>query len=379
MTAVACEAAARAWLERLPAAERLAAHARTDLRLVIWVGAGALLIGSCLVLARVDFGGRLRRVIEARGLRLWVASGLPAVVVAATLAAAKGLYDILVAWPAENVAGAWTERAASAAAGVWLVVILALLFAPILQWLFRRRPRAGPMLAGLAAVAVCLAVGWGPYAFGGDPAPRRAPPGPVTDALARLIAEAGVPAHGVWLSRDPTFDADVTGGFGRVKVVVGQPMLGWPAPDARAYVGHLMGHYAHADVFVVFLLYGLVAFAALVAVQRWAAPLARRLGARQATAAADPDAAPAAALMLVVALGVAMLATSGYLRWANVRADAFSLDHAREPDGLASALLRTWDHESVDPNPIEAAIFYSHPPLSARLTHAMCWKATFRN
>jgi STE24 endopeptidase len=228
-------------------------------------------------------------------------------------------------------------------------------------------------------MAVCLAVGWGPYAFGSDPALTYAPPGPVADGLARLIAEAGVPAEGVRLSRDPTFDADVTGGFGRARVVVGPQVLGWPAPDARAYVGHLMGHYAHTDVFVVFLLYGLVAFAALVAVQRWAAPLARWLGARQATAAADADAAPAAALILVVALGVAMLAATGYLRWANVRADAFSLDHAREPDGLASVLVRTWDHESVDPNPIETAIFYSHPPLSARLTHAMCWKTTHGN
>ena len=379
MTGAACEAAARAWLERLPAAERLAAHARTDLRLVIWIGAGALLIAACLVLARADLGGRLRRVVEARGLRPWLASGLSAVAVAATLAAAKGLYDVLIAWPAENVGGSWTGRAASATAGVWSAAILALLFAPILQWLFRRRPRVGPMLAGLAAMAVCLAVGWGPYAFGGDPALTRAPPGPVTDALGRLITEAGVPARGVWLSRDPTFYADVTGGFGRAKLVVGQPMLGWPAPDARAYVGHLMGHYAHADVFVVFLLFGLVGYGALAAVQRWATPLATWLGARQATTAADPDAAPAAALILLVAFGVAMLATTGYLRWANVRADTFSLDHAREPDGLASVLVRTWDHERVDPNPIEAAIVYSHPPLSARLTHAMCWKTTHRN
>ena len=379
MTHAACEAAARAWLERLPAADRLAAHARTDVRLAIWIGAGVLLVGTCLVLARVDLGGRLRRAAEAGGLRLWLASGLSAVVVATMLAAAKGFYDVLVAWPAEAVGGSLAERAATAAAGVWSAAVLALLFAPPLQWLLRGRPRAGPLLAGLAAIAVCLTAGWGPYAFGGDPALAPAPPGPVNDGLVRLIAETSVPAHGVWLSRDPSLEADVTGGFGRANVVVGPHTLDWPAADARAYVGHLMGHYAHADVFIVFLLYGLAAFAAVLAVQRWAAPLARSLGARQATIAADPEAAPAAALILIVALGVATLATTGYLRWANVRADAFSLDHASEPLGLASVLERTWDHESVDPNPIEAAIFYSHPPLSARLVQAMCWKTTLRN
>ena len=378
MTQPACEAAARAWLERLPAAERVAAHARTDVRLLVWLGAGALLVATCLWLARADVGGRLRRALEASRPRPGLAGALAATAIFATLATVKGLYDVLIAWPAEGVGGSLSERATAAVASIWSATAIAVLLAAALQWLLRARPRTGPLMAGLTALALSLAVGWGPYAFGRDPGLTAAPAGPVRDGLARLAMQAKISTDGVWLSPNPSFDADVTGGFGRARVVVGEQMLDWPVAEARAYVGHLMGHYVHADVLVVFLLYGLTGLATLIALQLWAAPIARSLGAREASSAERPDAAPAAALIVVFALGAAMLVTTGYLRWANVRADAFSLDHAHEADGLAAVLERTWDHESVDPNPFEAAIFYSHPPLGERIAHAMCWKATPR-
>jgi STE24 endopeptidase len=74
-------------------------------------------------------------------------------------------------------------------------------------------------------------------------------------------------------------------------------------------------------------------------------------------------------------MACAWLAGAGYLRWANVRADAYSLEQAREPDGLASVIEQEWDHQSVDPSPPEEALFYTHPGMSGRLAHAMAWKA----
>ena len=85
------------------------------------------------------------------------------------------------------------------------------------------------------------------------------------------------------------------------------------------------------------------------------------------------------AALALLAMVAAAPVSAGYLRWANVRADAFSLDHAREPDGLAAVLERDWNHESVDPPLVERAIFYTHPPLASRLVQAMAWKAAHRN
>ena len=289
MTGPACKSATRAWIERLPAAERLAAHARTDVRLLVWIGAGLLLLAACVVVARLDLLGRLRRAIEAGRPKPWLVSAAAAGALAFLLADLKGAYDALLAWPADGLAmGGLGGRFAEAASGVSPAVTVAVLLVPPLQWLFRVRPRAGPLVAGLAVIALCLAAGWGPYAFGSDPSLAPAPAGPVRDGLVRLIATSGVPAAGVSLSRDPAFDADVTGGFGHARVIIGREVLGWPPAEARAYVGHLMGHYVHGDVFAVFLIWGLVALLALVAIQRFAAPLARSLGARVLPAASEP-------------------------------------------------------------------------------------------
>jgi STE24 endopeptidase len=136
-----------------------------------------------------------------------------------------------------------------------------------------------------------------------------------------------------------------------------------------------MGHYAHQDILVVCLVAGLVLAAGFFAAQRWAPPLAGWIGGRRAQAPSDPEVLPALAIIGFVTLLLAGLAAGAYLRWANVRADAYSLDHAREPDGLAAVIEREWGHDSVDPGPLETAIFYTHPPLARRLGHAMQWKA----
>jgi Zn-dependent protease with chaperone function len=98
------------------------------------------------------------------------------------------------------------------------------------------------------------------------------------------------------------------------------------------------------------------------------------LGAGELHGPSDPEGLPVAAIIAIVVLAASTLASSGYIRWVNVRADAFSLDHARSPDGLAAGLEREWDHQSVDPSPLAGAIFYTHPPLCSRLVHAMTWK-----
>ena len=177
----------------------------------------------------------------------------------------------------------------------------------------------------------------------------------------------------------PGLDADVTGGFGRARVVVGPQLLAGPPAAARAYVGHLMGHYAHNDILIVCLVIGALVLAGCVAVRAWTAPLAQALGARDVRSPAEPAALPALAIVGGATLTLAALGGAAYLRWANVGADAYSLDHAREPDGLAAVIEDEWlrdpGREGVSPSPLEAMIFYTHPPLRDRIAHAMAWKA----
>ena len=372
-------AAASAWLERIPQAQRIAAQAFTDWQLTAWAVGGLILLGACLLVSWSGLPARLRRMAESERPRPWLTSALIASVLALLLSALKAVIDAVTDWRGERILGSGGAslgaHLAHAAAGVAPTVFAAVVLTPPLLWLMRRLPRTWPLIVGGAVTALIVAVVWLPYALSIGSPTTPAAAGPVRDGLLQLIAETGVPAHGVYASSDPAFDADVNGGFGVARVSVG-PVIAADSPaEARAFIGHIMGHFVHNDILVVSLVIGLVMLLGFCAIAWLAAPLARRIGAKDVASPANPQALPAVAIILMAAMVCAGLAEAGYLRWANVRADAFSLDHAREPDGLAAVIEQEWDHESVDPSPLEEALFYTHPALIGRLRHTMAWKA----
>jgi STE24 endopeptidase len=379
------QAAIDAWLARLPAAQRLAAQAATDTRLAGWIAGVLVFLAVAVLLAHLGAAAALARRIEATRPRPWVTSAAVAGMMALALAAAKVLVDATTAWRLD-VIGSGSAPAmdfltplAAASAQILPTVAAAVLLVPPLAWLIRRQPRRWPLIVGGAATLFILALGWLPYALSAGPAGPPARPGPAQGGVARLIAEAGLPAPAVLQAAAPGLDADVTGSFGRARVVVGERLLAGPPGAARAYVGHLMGHYAHNDILIVCLVIGALVLAGCVAAQRWTAPLAQAIGARDLRSPADPAALPALAIIGGATLTLAALGGAAYLRWANVGADAYSLDHAREPDGLAAVIEDEWlrdpGRDAIAPSPFEAAIFYTHPPLKERIAHAMAWKA----
>jgi STE24 endopeptidase len=375
--------ATQAWMERLPAAQRLAAQAATDARMIAWLGGGLVFLAVCGLIARSGLLGALRRRLDSERSSTWLASLALAGALAAVLSAVNALVSGFAEWRAQTLlshGGGVAPPAplgadlAQSAAGIPLAIAAAMLLVPPFLWLIRRAPRIWPLIAGSIAAVLILAIGWLPYALAAGPSLSPAAPTPASAGVMRLIADTGLPAHTVLFSPDPGFDADVTGGFGQAKVVLGPTLLAGPPAEARAYVGHLMGHYAHGDILAVSLVIAVSVFLGFLAIQRWTVPLARALGV-VVESAADPEALPAMAMIGFLALTCVGLAASAYLRSANVGADAYSLDHAREPDGLAAVIEREWDHAAVAPSPLETAVFYTHPPLRSRIVHAMAWKA----
>jgi STE24 endopeptidase len=377
------QAATAAWLARLPEAQRAAAQAATDARLAGWIVGVLLFLAAAALLTRSGLLTALVRRIEADRPRPWLASAAAAGVTGLFLASVKAAVDAGVAWRVDTIlqgarAAGLAAQLAAAASQIVPGVAAAVLLVPPVAWLMRRAPRRWPLIAGAATLALVLALGWLPYALSAGATAGPAPPGPAQAAVAQLVAESRLPASAVMQSADPALDGDVTGGFGQARVVLGPRLLAGPPAEARADIGHLMGHYAHNDVLIVCLVVGVVAAAGFWAAQRWTAPLARVMGAKDADEAADPVALPALAIVAAAAVTLAALAGAAYLRWANVGADAYSLDHAREPDGLAAVIEDEWtrdaDHDAVAPSPLETALFYSHPPLATRVAHAMAWK-----
>jgi len=375
---VSPEAATQAWLARLPAGERAAAAAHTDWRLAGFCLAGVLAIAVSLAVLRSDLLGRLRRAIEREGPRPLLASAALAAAFGLALFTALALLDGVCGWRGDHIlgrAGALGGHLARALSGVPAGVAALIVIAPAAQWLMRRRPRTWPLIAGPVAMLGLLAVGWLPYALASDRGLPPLAPGPLRTALAGLVADAHIPARQIHVTTDPAMDVDVTGAFGHANVVVGPRMIHAPPAEAAAFAGHLMGHYVHGDIFSIWLLLGALVFAGFIAANLAFRPLASVLGCGRLKGPGDPEALPILALIAIVCLGAGGLALDGFIREINVGADAFSLAHARAPDGLAAVLERQWNHESVDPSPLEAALFYPHPPLEARLLHAMRWKA----
>jgi STE24 endopeptidase len=378
------QAQAAAWLARLPPSQLAAAHAHTDVRLAAWFGGLALLAVACILLTRARFLPRLAAGIEARGPRPWLTALVTVAALTLTLAALKGVFDAAAGWWGDGVLAAgggvaagvgFATRLQAALAGAVTVTVLALVFVPPALWLMRRLPRAWPFVLGGTLAGVMLALGWLPYALAVGPPLPSLPAGPARDALTQLLADARLPAPDILVDPDPGSLTDVTGGLAPPRVVIGADAAGDTPAELKAYVGHLIGHYAHADILIVTLVIAATLLGGALAIRQWAAPLARRMGASGAASPADPSALPAVALIAILTVAAAGPLGGGYLRWANVRADAYALDHAREPDALASVLVQDWDHASVDPDPVEEAIFYTHPPLADRLVHAMQWKA----
>jgi STE24 endopeptidase len=135
-----------------------------------------------------------------------------------------------------------------------------------------------------------------------------------------------------------------------------------------------MGHYAHNDMLTLSLVMALLAVGGVGAVAVVFRPLSRLVGAKGADHPSDPAGLPIVTLVVVGVLVLGTPVLAGVGRAVNVQADQYSLEHAREPDGLAAVLVRDWDHRAIAPSPLEEALFYSHPPLSSRIRHAMAWK-----
>ena len=143
--------------------------------------------------------------------------------------------------------------------------------------------------------------------------------------------------------------------------------------EARASVGHLIGHYVHGDQLGFAGLLAALTFVGVLAAHCLFRPTCGAIGLR--LGAGDPVGMPVMAAILTAWIMLATPVFNAFDRVVNVRADQYSLDHAREPDGLAAAVLREHGGDKADPSPLEEALFYNHPSVRRRLLHAMRWKA----
>ena len=171
--------------------------------------------------------------------------------------------------------------------------------------------------------------------------------------------------------------ANVSGILGTTRIALNDNLLKQcTVPEIRAVMAHEMGHYVlnHGAKLLTYLgIFVLIGFALTrilfdAAVRRWG----EKWGVR---GIADPAGLPLLVLIFSTLLFLATPLLNTVVRVTEREADAFGINTAREPDGMAEVALKLGAYRKLNPTPLEEFIFYDHPSGRARIRMAMDWKA----
>ncbi len=389
--------ATRAWLDSVPREkrEKSDAYFESGYWLILWNFLLAAAISIFLLASRIS--ARLRDLAEriCRGSR-WLPQGswqLPLQVVLYAIP-----YFLLVAalsFPLivyqdffrEHQYGFATQsfvawfREQLVALGVMLFIGTILLI--VLYAVFRRAPRAWWIWGtGVAVLFLCTVTFIAPVYI----EPLFNTYKPLTDPQIRdpilAMARANeIPVKQVFevdASRQTTrVSANVSGFLGTTRIALNDNLLKQcTLPEIREVMAHEMGHYVlnHGAKLLtysgIFILIGLALTRNLfeAAVRRWG----DKWGVR---GIADPAGLPLLALILSTFIFVLTPLLNTVVRVTEREADAFGINTAREPDGMAKVALKLGAYRKLDPTPLEEFIFFDHPSGRARIRMAMDWKA----
>ena len=171
--------------------------------------------------------------------------------------------------------------------------------------------------------------------------------------------------------------ANVSGILGTTRIALNDNLLKQcTLPEIRAVMAHEMGHYVlnHGAKLLTYLgIFILVGFALTrilfdAAVRRWG----DKWGVRDI---ADPAGLPLLVLVFSTLVFLATPLLNTVVRVTEREADAFGINTAREPDGMAEVALKLGAYRKLNPTPLEEFMFYDHPSGRARIRMAMDWKA----
>lgn len=171
--------------------------------------------------------------------------------------------------------------------------------------------------------------------------------------------------------------ANVSGFLGTTRIALNDNLLKQcTLPEIRLVMAHEMGHYVlnHGAKLLTYLgIFVLIGFALTrllfdAFVRRWG----DKWGVR---GIADPAGLPVLALILATLLFLATPLLNTVVRVTEREADAFGINTAREPDGMAKVAIKLGAYRKLNPTPIEEFIFYDHPSGRERIRMAMDWKA----
>ena len=207
------------------------------------------------------------------------------------------------------------------------------------------------------------------------------PAGPIRDDILSMARANGIPVDNVYYSdaskQTKRVSANVSGMFGTTRITLNDNLLNRTSPaEIRAVMAHEMGHYVLNHSIKHTLSFSLILLGGLLFIKfswGWAAArFGQRFGVRSL---ADPAGFPLLAALFSVYIFLATPAYKTVIRSAEIEADLFGLNAAREPDGFAEAIFKLAEYRKLEPGAVEEFIFFDHPSGYNRIYSAMRWKA----
>ena len=380
-------AATQAWLDTVPADKRAKSDAYFEggYWLILWnfllVAAISLFLLASRISARLrDFAERAAR-FKPLQVTLYV---VPYLLLMYVLSFPLNLYEHFYR---EHQYGLATQSFApwfgEQLVALSLTLIIGTILLIVLYAVFRRAPRTWWIWGAIVAVIFsCAATFIAPVYI--EPLfntykPLNNPE--IRDPILALARANEIPVKRVFevdASRQTTrVSANVSGFLGTTRIALNDNLLKQcTLPEIRDVMAHEMGHYVlnHGakliTYFGIFILTGFALARTLfeTTVKRWG----EKWGVRSI---ADPAGLP----LLVVFLSTFVFVLTPFLntvvRVTEREADAFGINTAREPDGMAKVALKLGAYRKLDPTPVEEFIFFDHPSGRARIRMAMDWKA----
>lgn len=204
------------------------------------------------------------------------------------------------------------------------------------------------------------------------------PEGPVRQALVEMAARADIPEDRIFMydgsRQSNNFTANVSGVFGSARIAISDVALKQASLDeVKAVTGHEIGHYVLKHIWRSVALFAILSMLVFFFADRLFGRFARLFGSDAQVG--DPRGVPVLTFILSLLMLLAMPLTNWLSRMGETEADQYSLRTVGEPDGLASALVKTAEYRYPRPHPLQEAIFYTHPSVERRVRRAMEWKA----
>lgn len=259
------------------------------------------------------------------------------------------------------------------------VLLGALFFLGIYALIRRAGKRWWIWSGGLAAAAISLILLLAPIVI--EPLfndYKPVPAGPVRDALVVQAKEAGIDPDRIYMfdgsRQSNNFTANVSGLGHSARIAISDVALkGASLDEVKAVTGHEIGHYVLGHVWIIVIVFSLLAVLLFFLADRLFPRVARAFGSEAGIG--DPRGFPVLMFLLSLFAFLAQPVLNTLSRTDESAADAYSLQTVNLPDALASALVKTAEYRSPRPNAVEEFVFYSHPSVERRVRAAMEWKA----